>query len=321
MRVIARISVTVVLLMTLTFTSNVMAQQIQVTPTDTQRAYNDRGVQHMFDGDFEQAAASFKSSLALGESNIAWLNYGRALFKMKRCHEALDAYDAVPAAPTVASPSAAEIATVLDTFSQEWAELCTARLTLECPDEGAQVRIDDSSPFACHTDPIPVVPGTHQVWVAGFDEPFAVTVRDEPMLLSLKRSLTPPIVDEADETKPAPEPTGVEEELRYADAGLGTRRTVGLAVAGTGIAALATSLVLELAVVSPAFDDLEAAPTPAEWEVARDRARGAQRANRILFFTGLGATAIGATLFMIPTQRGAVTLRTAGTGISAEVTW
>lgn len=105
-----------------------------MTPTENQRAHNDRGVQHMFDGEFEQAAASFKASLAMGESNIVWLNYGRALFKLQRCHEARTAFERVPAAPEVVAPSPEEIAVVLDRFSVEWSAECSGRLSLECRD-------------------------------------------------------------------------------------------------------------------------------------------------------------------------------------------
>ncbi len=311
----------VTLLSSLLFAAPAMAQE-PMSPTSTQRAYNDRGVQHMFDGEFDQAASNFRSSLALGESNIALLNYGRALFKLKRCHEAQAAFARVPDAPYVEAPSPTELATVLDRFSQEWSASCTGKLTLECPDEGAMIRLDDGTPFQCHASPIPVMPGIHTVTVVAWDESFDVAVESEPAMLSLQRSLDePPVLED---TK---QPADLEaSDTRYAQRGRrGTVPLVGLAVAAAGVTALGTSLALELAWVAPAFDAYRAAETPAEWDATREVARNRQRTNRILLFSGLGVTALGATLFVLPRKSDdsvAVQFGISGpTSVSATVTW
>ena len=295
------------------------------TPTQAQRAYNDRGVQHMFDGEFEQAAANFQSSLALGESNIAWLNYGRALFKLSRCHESEHAYDKARSAPAVASPTREEIGNVLTRFAEEWSQTCNARLTLECPDVPTVVRIGESEPFQCHGDPIPVVAGQHVVTVPLWDERFAVdvTLGAQPAKLSLQRSL-PDEPDAEGEDEPGVDAIQTEEKSApmYAGGG-GGRRVFGAVAAATGLAAIGTSLVLEAAWVSPRFDAYESAKTGTEYDRERDRVRSAQTANRVILFSGIGLTAIGTTLYLLPNKRGraGLSVHPQGAGVAARYTW
>ncbi len=262
-----------------------------MTPTDTQRAYNDRGVKHMFDGEFKQAATSFKSSLSLGESNIAWLNYGRALYQLGRCEEARAAYDEVADAPAVAAPSPQEIASVLQRFRTEWPTKCNATLQLECPDEEVTVRLDSGEPTACTESPLAVTPGEHSVWVAEWDTSFDVTVTEEA---TLRLERPPEILEEEDSAgmavSPAPTPARTDGSAL---------RTAGWTLAGAGAAALATSLILEFAWVSPRFEEYRAADTPAQWSERRESTRSAQNVNRGIVGLGAAVTAAGLVLVVL----------------------
>jgi hypothetical protein len=134
-----------------------------VTPTDAQEDYNNQGVILIQDGKYKEAIASFRSSLSLGELNITYLNLGRAYFRLDRCLEAREAYDAVKTAPKVKAPTPDEIQTLLQKFEADYAETCTATLAISCEGD-PQVSVDDQPARPCsEVSAWPTTPGEHVV--------------------------------------------------------------------------------------------------------------------------------------------------------------
>lgn len=102
------------------------AQQT-TTLSATQLRYNEDAVQDSIDGRYDDAIKKFRSSLAISEANITWLNLGRTYARKGDCEAARKAYDRAEDAPAVAAPTREEVAAVLERYREELA-------TQECVD-------------------------------------------------------------------------------------------------------------------------------------------------------------------------------------------
>ncbi len=272
------------------------AQDEGVTPTDAQQDYNDQGVILIQDGKYKQAIASFRSSLSLGELNITYLNLGRAYFRLDRCLEAREAYDAVKSAPKVKSPTAAEIGEILQRFEAEYGEACSATIAISCEGD-PMVAVNDQPARSCsEVSAWPVVPGEHSV-TAKYDEgevteTLTVAARGaKPVSFA-----TPEVVEEKPDpvvAKPAPKPQ---------DSGTPVYVWITL---GVGAALVAGGIVMDQVIIAGQFDELEDTEEslePQDAVEARDLREDIET-NQIIALTliGAGAAALttGAILWLV----------------------
>lgn len=117
--------------------------------SDKEQELNDRAVSAIIKKDYPRAIALLEESLELGESNIVYLNLGRAYQKIGNCEKARAAYQKVFDAPIVRDPS--------PQFIDQKAEKYLAELDEECPAEKEAPASDgkgddDGEPTAADTD-------------------------------------------------------------------------------------------------------------------------------------------------------------------------
>jgi hypothetical protein len=142
------------------------AAQDFVRPDATQLRLYEEGAEAFRQGQYEKAVELFQASLHLGQLNITWLNLGRALFKLGRCAEALDAYQAAMSAPHVEAPTPAQVRAKMEEYRADLQQSCPGSLIIECrPEDRGEllISIDGQPPLRCSADPILLPPGTHKV--------------------------------------------------------------------------------------------------------------------------------------------------------------
>ena len=100
--------------------------------TDEQITLNDAGVRSLIEKDYAGAVAMLTRSIKLGESNIAYLNLGRAYQKLGECNDARDALEKVRTAPVVENPPPDEVNARAEEFLAELEQECDFD---EAPDE------------------------------------------------------------------------------------------------------------------------------------------------------------------------------------------
>lgn len=218
-----------------------------VEPSETQQEYNDRGVILTQDRKYKEAIALFRSSLSLGELNITYLNLGRAYFRLDRCLDAREAYDAVVRAPKVKVPTPQEIGEILARFEEEYAERCSATVEMTCEGD-PMVRVDDEPARTCSSlSGWPVTPGEHTVVATYGAGDVEKTVTIEGGATQAVAFEEPEVVAEP-EPEPAPKPAPAVDQ--------GTPLYVWLTL-GTGVALIGTAIAWDLAVTGPKLDELE----------------------------------------------------------------
>ncbi|MEO1273032.1 MAG: tetratricopeptide repeat protein [Myxococcota bacterium] len=140
----------------------VHAQEKFAAPTEAQVQLYSKALDAIANNNFEEAIDLLKSSLALGELNIIYLNLGRAYFRNGQCNEAEKAFDKVASAPKVAEPSPDVIGQTLDEFRAELTQ-CPGTVVVTCKPASLTVSIDGSAPVACSESPFVVAPGEHTI--------------------------------------------------------------------------------------------------------------------------------------------------------------
>jgi len=210
-----------------------------VALSETQKALNEKGVLAIIDGEFDRAIGLLLSSLALGETNVTYLNLGRAYARNGDCVEALDAYAKAETAPAVEAPSAAEVLQVLERYRSEVdMEKCPARVTLECEPATLRVEIDGGDAMACPTVPLKLAAGPHYFRAVYRERAAELEVELAPAEVRTLRL----VVDTS-----APLPGG--------DEGLSATALWGTIVGSVGLATLVTAVIIDFAVLGP---DIEA---------------------------------------------------------------
>ncbi|MDX9722828.1 MAG: hypothetical protein RBU37_18915 [Myxococcota bacterium] len=252
------------------------ANFVEVSPT--QLEYNTQAVEALTAGDSAQAVLLMRSALALGEANVLYLNLGRALAQSGACAEALQAYQQALDAPKLASPTPEEIASIVERYREELVD-CPARLFLRCNAAEIVVSIDGRDASVCTTDAIELSPGEHELraQLGGQEQSHALTLAPgESQNLDLHFDAT--------------------------QQGWGALSTAGLIVGGVGVAALASSLILDLAVLGPAFDELEEAAQSGDAALYRERkdaVDGLQPINQGLLIGGGVLLLGGLTMWLV----------------------
>jgi hypothetical protein len=247
------------------FAVGVSAQESAlVEPTETQRGYAERAVELIGSGEFERAAGLFRSSLALGELNVTYLNLGRTLQKLRRCSDAEEAYSKVDSAPVVPSPTRQEVTTVLRRYQTELGKSCNAVLTVTCADERTQISVDGGNAKSC-MQPFSVMKGSHEVvaTLGKRSKSYSVRVVHKSVAqlhvdLSKERAL--------ETTKPtSPQPgLGVESEAAAQQGVPGVRW--GWYVAGAGVGLMAFATMWDWAQVQSAHEGMRDARTREVYE-------------------------------------------------------
>ena len=281
------------LALTLASPSVAVGQDKVVQPSEAQLELNTKAVEAVGRGDREVAVKLFRSSLELGELNITWLNLGRTLLSMGRCEEALSALDKVATAPRVASPSPSEVAEVVARSRERAPTLCPGQLTITCADPETRVRVGEEERGACGGlgGPIDLKAGEYVVEgrLGEERESHRVTIqglRGETVTFQLKPAVTEP-----------PPPVEPPQE------GLGALQLTGLIVAGVGAGALAGGLILDLAVIGPDLDELDAMQREPgredDYNALKSDVEGRQGTAAVLLIGGGALVAAGAVLWLV----------------------
>jgi hypothetical protein len=142
--------------------ASVSTAQEVIQLTESQKEYNDRGVQLILEGEYEEAIGMLLSSLQLGDVNVTYLNLGRAYFHAGRCDASRQAYMKAELAPAVETPSLADFAELLGRFRQDLEGRCTSKIRFRCFPGNVTVRLPGRAPVSCQ-DSINVIPGRYEV--------------------------------------------------------------------------------------------------------------------------------------------------------------
>ena len=242
-------SLTICLLFSLAWPATLFAQdEDYATVTEAQAQLNAEGARLAGEGEHEKAIQLFKSSLELDQLNITYLNLGRSLAKLGRCEEAVAAYDQVPTAPKVKVPTPEELKSILEGYKADLAFQCPARIVVNCNLEGITLQLDEQAPVACDGQALSVSPGSYTVLgkLGEQSMSFTVSVKGLEQADINMSFVRPPL---------APEPI----VIHAPDEGPGWLATGGWIATGVGATLLATSLVVDLAVLTPMYDDFQRA--------------------------------------------------------------
>jgi len=135
------------------------AAQEVVEPTQAQIQLYQKAIEAYQQEDWARAIELLRSSLALGELNLVYLNLGRALFRSGDCAGATEAYNKALTAPAVAEPPAAELRTKVETYRKELAS-CPGTVVLSCEPRDMKVTVDGAAPVPCAGE-LMLSPGEH----------------------------------------------------------------------------------------------------------------------------------------------------------------
>lgn len=266
--------------------------QASVELSDYQVKANDNGVRALIAGDFPSAVANFQSSLRLGEANITWLNLGRTYQKMGQCQDAKDAYSSAKTAPVVSSPTAQEIASILNTYSNELPAQCPSSVMVEC-EKGVENPVLNGVSVLCGATvesaagPIHVTADHAQKLSAEDLKPGESRV----LKLAYLQPEAPPQTDIIQQPAPAP-------------AGLSGLQTTALILGGVGVATLGAAIILDATWVKTAVDDSNSART----QDAFDEAESRQGINKVLIFSGAALALGGGVLYLLAPDESQISL-------------
>lgn len=107
-------------------------------PSEREATLNEEAVRAIIDQDFGKAVALLEESRAMGESNVLYLNLGRAYQGLGRCAKAREMFDRVSIAPVVEEPAPA----LVDKKAAEF----IAELEASCEPEEAEAVDDEAAP-------------------------------------------------------------------------------------------------------------------------------------------------------------------------------
>lgn len=131
--------------------------------TERQRALNERGVDAIEAGEYDEAIELYEASLQLGELNIIHANLGRALQLAGDCESAEVQYDKALDAQPVEQPPPELIEDTIANYRDELAEKCPGFLEVDCKPEAMALFIDDDGPGDCDSDPRELMPGLYEL--------------------------------------------------------------------------------------------------------------------------------------------------------------
>ncbi len=262
--------------------------------SESQLDLNARGVELVQQGEFEQATKLFESSLALGKSNITYLNLGRTYARMGRCADADRIYQLVGDAPAVPEPPRDAVTAKAEEYRSELDE-CRVTLVLDCRPPELQVAIDGGEPTRCTEVPARVEPGAHVITTHANG-----TTEEHRVTGSTGERLRIVLVEPEPEPVEEPEPTAVGDPVPQPDESSGALRVVGWGTTITGAALLTVATVLDLAVTSPDVRKYrDGDPDAPDFE----QIRGLQRTGKVLFAAGAVFT-VGGGILLLTTSPG-----------------
>lgn len=255
----------------------------------------DEGVKLLDEGRVTEACPKLEASQRLEPAAGTLLNLAGCYERSGRRALALATFRA--AADAAHARGRADWQRVADEHAQALAAVVPIlTITPADPRAALEIRVDGT----VITEPsLPVEPGTHAIKVTSpGKKPFAVSVPVAKSTVVLVPALDPLPAREPPAREPPPSP------------GLGTRRTVGLALAGVGVAALAFAGVSTL-VAAGALDDAKAScpsyPTRCTSAATdpNDRASTWSTIATVSAIAGVALAAGGAALFFVPSSDGA----------------
>lgn len=263
----------VAVLSTLILTSGPTIGLAQTSASTAQDELNQRGVEAIIDGKYDAAIRLFKSSLDLGPLNITYLNLGRAYQKANQCNEALDAYNVVQSSPAVESPSSDEIAAALEKYRAELASTCPGFVRMECS-ANMMVSIDSAEPVPCSAEKVELPPGDHRFEGSVGDR----HVKAGVTVVGMKTSNV--VLD----VGPAPS---------------SPLNTWAMITSASGGALLLAGLGVDLFVLGPLVDDIDAATDQDEHNRLSDDLSSNQSLGLGLYIGGGVLAAAGIALFVL----------------------
>ncbi len=251
-------------------------------PTAIQVGLNEQAYAAFAEGNFAKAARLYRASLDLGPLNLTWANYGYAIFKLGRCEEAEAAYREALDAPRLAEPHPDEVAAGVAVYREELERHCAA-VTVTCPEGVDAFALGDGRSRPCGVA-LWLSPGSHAASAEAGGGRLAANLEVRSGV-AMEVALVAPA--EVVPARPDPEGEG---------AWVGT---AGLISACVGGAALLTGGVLEVAVLQPGLDELEATADPALFAERREALAGQQALVKGLVIGGAALAATGITLIML----------------------
>ncbi len=230
--------------------SPALAQETYATVSEAQRQLNEEGIRMASAGNHEQAVQLFRSSLALDELNVTYLNLGRSLAVLGRCDEAMQAYEKVPRTPQVKSPSPAQVLTILDNFVVELRRDCQVPLTLICED-GVMVTVNGAAAQPCTAAPILLKLGSH--WLEATNAEGSAARIDFELVSFERRQITVSL--------PSAPRAPVQPPAASSDTSLGAATLWGGVASGVGVALLVSAILVDQLVLAPVGDAFDQAAT------------------------------------------------------------
>lgn len=265
------------------------AQEKFAAPSEAQVQLYVKAIEAIDADNFEEAIDLLKSSLALGELNIIYLNLGRAYFKNGQCDEAEAAFAKVLTSPKIAEPSPDTIAATLEEFRGDLSQ-CPGTVEVACSPGSLTVSIDGAAPVPCAEAPFLLPPGEHVLTGVAGEKRAEARVQVES-----RKTHRVTLNADPDPIAPPPPPP---------EPGMSTMSVTGLVIAGVGVAAMTTGIIVDQTALSSAIDDYSAAVENASEneDALRNDAETLQSRVLLLYVGGGVAVAAGATLFALGVQ-------------------
>lgn len=136
--------------------------QGRVVVTGAQQKLANRAAASIRGKKYDKAVQLLERSLALGQSNAAWMNLGRAQYYAGRCQEAAEAFGRAEGAPQVVAPSPTEIAAALARYRSDLERTCPGSLLVWCSPATLTVTVDGGAQIACNTS-VTLPAGPHRI--------------------------------------------------------------------------------------------------------------------------------------------------------------
>lgn len=259
------------------------AQEV-AEPTGAQVELYQKAVEAYQQEEWTRAIELLRSSLALGELNLVYLNLGRALFRSGDCAGAEKAYEKALTAPAVAEPSVDEIRARVEAYRKELAA-CPGAVVLRCDPADMKVTVDDNAPVPCEGELV-LSPGEHVLTATNGTVSAQVRVvvetrgRHEVELAAVRAIEPPPVVDRP--TSPLV--------------------TWGLVTGAVGGVAIVSAAIVDQTLLAEAIEEYEYAITNSsevDEKAARDDAELYQSAVLGLVAAGGAVTVAGVVMFAV----------------------
>jgi hypothetical protein len=255
------------------------AQEIKpatVQPTDAQVQLYEKATEAYQAEDWPKTIELLRSSLALGELNVVYLNLGRALFRSGQCDQAEDAYAKALTAPRVEGLDVEDLKARIVEYRAELSA-CPGTLELVCNPPEMTVSIDGKVPVPCGQELL-LAPGEHVLTASDGQ----LTAQTRVVVTSRQRQRVELDAAPKAEAPPVERPTSLLVPIG-----------VGTTLVGVGL--LAGGVVVDQVVLDDTLTELEdaiLAGDEAARKTARDDADGLQTTVLILYAAG-GVVTLG----------------------------